>query len=306
MCEGLRASIAQARGLDEENVLPGAGSSALIYLAFRQWLNRNSRVLILDPTYGEYIHILENVIGCKVHRFALRRRDKYAVDLEELQAQMRLEYDLIVLVNPNNPTGRHIPRNLLAKALTGVPSNTRVWVDEAYIDYVGRGESLEAFAARTENVIVCKSMSKVYALSGMRAAYLCAALHQLSDLIAITPPWAVSLPGQVAAVRALQDEFYYQDRYQKTHVLRAGLIEGLRRIGVREIVPGDANFVMFHLEPEHPTAAAVVSQCKRRGVFLRDVSSMGSAVGERALRIAVKNRETNAAIIDALEKVLRP
>jgi histidinol-phosphate/aromatic aminotransferase/cobyric acid decarboxylase-like protein len=190
--------------------------------------------------------------------------------------------------------------------LTGVPANTRVWVDEAYIDYVGPGESLEGFAARSENVIVCKSMSKVYALSGMRAAYLCAALHQLSDLIAITPPWAVGLPAQVAAVRALQDEFYYRDRYQKTHVMRAGLIEGLRRIGIREIVPGDANFVMFHLEPEHATAAAVVSQCKKRGVFLRDVSSMGSALGERALRIAVKNKETNAVIIDALEKVLRP
>jgi histidinol-phosphate/aromatic aminotransferase/cobyric acid decarboxylase-like protein len=305
MSEGMRECIAHARGLDADNVLPGAGSSALIYLAFRQWLDRSSRVLILDPTYGEYIHILENVIGCEVHRFALRRRDKYAVDLEELQAQMQLRYDLIVLVNPNNPTGRHLPRNLLAKALTRVPANTRVWVDEAYIDYAGPGESLETFATRTENVIVCKSMSKVYALSGMRAAYLCAAMHQLSDLIAISPPWAVSLPAQVAAVRALQDESYYRDRYQKTHVLRAGLIDGLRRIGIREIVPGDANFVMFHLEPEHPTAAAVVGQSKKRGVFLRDVSSMGSAVGERALRIAVKNRETNTLIIDALETVLR-
>jgi histidinol-phosphate/aromatic aminotransferase/cobyric acid decarboxylase-like protein len=306
MSEGLRECIAEVRGLDADNVLPGAGSSALIYLAFRHWLNAKSRVLILDPTYGEYIHILENVIGCAVHRFALRRRDNYVVDLEELQAQMQLGYDLIVLVNPNNPTGRHIPRNLLAKALTGVPAKTRVWVDEAYVDYVGPGESLEAFAARTGNVIVCKSMSKVYALSGMRAAYLCAAMHQLSDLIAISPPWAVGLPAQVAAVRALQDESYYRDRYQKTHVLRAGLFEGLRRIGIRDIVPGDANFLMLHLEPEHPTAAAVVSRSKKHGVFLRDISSMGSTLGERALRIAVKNQETNSRVIDALETVLRP
>jgi histidinol-phosphate/aromatic aminotransferase/cobyric acid decarboxylase-like protein len=304
MSEGLRKSIAQVRGLDEDNVLPGAGSSALIYLAFRHWLDRSSRVLILDPTYGEYSHILENVIGCKVQRFTLRRRDRYVVDLNELQEQTRKEYDLIVLVNPNNPTGQHIPRAALAKVLRDVPAHTRVWVDEAYIDYVGPGESLEAFASRSENVIVCKSMSKVYALSGMRVAYLCAAMHQLSDLVAITPPWAVGLPAQVAAVRALQDESYYRDRYQRTHSLRVELIEGLQRIGIREIVPGAANFVMFHLDPEHPTAAAVVSESKKRGVFFRDVSSMGSALGPRALRIAVKNKETNTLIVETLEKVL--
>jgi histidinol-phosphate/aromatic aminotransferase/cobyric acid decarboxylase-like protein len=148
-------------------------------------------------------------------------------------------------------------------------------------------------------------MSKVYALSGMRAAYLCAAMHQLSDLVAITPPWAVSLPAQVAAVRALQDEPYYRDRYQKTHGLRAELIEGLQRMGITEIVPGAANFVMFHLDPEHPTAATVVSESGKRGVFFRDVSSMGTALGPRALRIAVKNKETNSLIVEALEKELR-
>src|SRR6266576_385362 len=62
---------------------------------------------------------------------------------------------------------------------------------------------------RSENVIVCKSMSKVYALSGARVAYLCAGPHQLEELRALTPPWVVSLPAQVAAVRALNDPAYY-------------------------------------------------------------------------------------------------
>ena len=114
--EGLRQAIARSRALDEENVLPGAGSSDLIYLAFRQWLSRNSRVLILDPMYGEYAHILENVIGCNVQRLHLRRSDGYVVDIDELQSQTRTGYDLIVLVNPNNPTGQHIPRKDLTIA----------------------------------------------------------------------------------------------------------------------------------------------------------------------------------------------
>jgi histidinol-phosphate/aromatic aminotransferase/cobyric acid decarboxylase-like protein len=302
--DGLRTVIARSRGVNEENILAGAGSSDLIYLAFRQWLDISSRVLILDPTYGEYAHILENVIGCKVQRLLLPRHNKYVLDLDELQAQTQMGYDLIVLVNPNNPTGQLISRSNLEKALIGVPGSTRVWVDEAYIDYTGPNESLERFASRSENIFVCKSMSKVYALSGMRAAYLCAPIDQLSELASLTPPWAVSLPAQVAAVLALEDGIYYMERYRETRSLRAELVDGLRSIGIREIVPGTANFVMCHLEPEHPTAADVVAESRKGGVFLRDVCLMGSEIGSRALRIAVKNKETNAIIVETLEKIL--
>lgn len=303
--EGLKEAIARFRGVEVENILPGAGSSDLIYLAYRQWLDRKSRVLILDPSYGEYVHILENVIHCTVHRLFLERRDNYVADLEQLQAQARMGYDLIVLINPNNPTGLHIPRERLTRVLAGVPSSTRVWVDEAYLDYVGASESLEQFASRSENIIVCKSMSKVYALSGMRVAYLCAAMHQLADLIPITPPWAVSLPAQVAAVRALEDQAYYRSRYQETPGLRTQVIEGLRGMGIREIVPSMTNFVMFHLERRHPSAEAVIDGARKSGVFLRDVSSM-SERRPRALRIAVKNKDTNAIMLGVLERVLAP
>ena len=162
-------------------------------------------------------------------------------------------YDLVVLVNPNNPTGRHVRRAKLENVLRKVPPETRVWIDEAYIDYVGAAESLEHFAAESKNIVVCKTMSKVYALSGMRVAYLCASPHQLSDLASLTPPWVVGLPAQVAAVRALADTQYYEERYRKTHLLRGEMHEALRGIGIREIVPGEANFLMFHLEESQPT-----------------------------------------------------
>jgi histidinol-phosphate/aromatic aminotransferase/cobyric acid decarboxylase-like protein len=302
--EGLRAAIAESRGVDEECILPGAGSSDLIYLAFRHWLTPNSRVLILDPMYGEYEHILQNVIGCKIDRLILPRSNNYIVDLDELKARIGMGYDLIVLVNPNNPTGRHIPGMQMEAVLANVPMTTRIWIDEAYLEYVGSGESLEKFASRSESVIVCKSMSKVYALSGMRVAYLCASMHQLSALVSLTPPWAVSLPAQVAAVRALEDEPYYLECYRETRALRTELVGQLKEIGIREIVPGVANFVLCHLEPEHPTAAKVASEIRKHGVFLRDVSLMGGTMGERAIRTAVKNRATNARIVEALEKVL--
>lgn len=303
-CEGLRDAVALHRGVRAENILPGAGSSDLIYRAFRQWLNRESRVLILDPTYGEYQHVLERVIGCRVQRLTLSRRHGYKVDLDELSWQMERGYDLVVLVNPNNPTGRHIRRAELEGVFRRVPHGTRVWVDEAYIDYVGAAESLERFAADSENIIVCKSMSKVYALSGMRVAYLCASPHQLVDLGLITPPWVVGLAAQVAAVRALEDATYYEEQYRQTHVMRAEMQGALRRIGIDEIVPGETNSLMFHLDNSQPSAAEVTGRAREEGVFLRNVSSMGSGLGERALRIAIKDRIGNERILRALQKGL--
>jgi histidinol-phosphate/aromatic aminotransferase/cobyric acid decarboxylase-like protein len=82
------------------------------------------------------------------------------------------------------------------------------------------------------------------------------------------------------------------------------LIEGLRGIGIHEIVPGQTNFVMFHLEPHQPTAAAVLGEARRRGVFLRDASLMGSEVGPRALRLAVKDEEANERIVATLQGAL--
>ncbi len=304
-CEGLIETIAHTRGVAPENILPGAGSSDLIFRALRHWLTPASNALILDPTYGEYAHVLERVVGCTVDRLTLSRRNDYEVELARLEAALADNYDLIVLVNPNSPTGRHIPRAELERVLRRAPARTRIWVDETYVEYAGEDQSVERFAVRTENVIVCKSMSKVYALSGARAAYLCAGPHQLEELRAITPPWVVSLPAQVAAVRALQDPDYYAARYAETAVLREQLVAQLRSLGL-EIVPGIANFILCHLPPTGPDAATVVKRCRAQNLFLRNAAPMGSQLGSHALRVAVKDAQTNQRIVAILSTTLSP
>jgi histidinol-phosphate/aromatic aminotransferase/cobyric acid decarboxylase-like protein len=292
------------RGVDPKCVLPGAGSSNLIFMAFRQWLTPASRVLILDPMYGEYAHVLEEVVRCQVDRLILSRGDGFLLDLSDLESRFATPYDLVILVNPNSPTGRHVPRERLEEVLKRAPSRTLIWVDETYVEYAGPEQSLEQFAARSENVVVCKSMSKVYALSGVRAAYLCASPHLIEGLRSITPPWAVSLPAQVAAVKALQDPAYYAARYEETHALRVQLVEGLLATINLEIVPSVANFVLCHLPPDGPDAAIVVDKCRVHGLFLRDVATMGSQLGTHALRIGVKDAQTNRQIVEMLTRVL--
>ena len=291
-CEGLVRTIARVREVPPECILPGAGSSNLIFLALRHWLSAASRVLVLDPTYGEYAHVLKNVIGCHVDRLSLQRAEHFHLDPDRLELSMAGEYDLVILVNPNNPTGQHVPREELEDVLRQAPATTRIWVDEAYVDYVGPNQSLESFAARSENVVVCKSMSKTYALSGARVAYLCAGAHQLESLRLLLPPWAVSLPAQIAAVKALEDPGYYAAKYQETHALRRQLVEALKQLKW-EIIPGVTNFALCLLPESGPDADTVITRCRERGLFLRNVGTMGTCFGGRALRIAVKDAETN-------------
>ncbi|MFN5331886.1 MAG: aminotransferase class I/II-fold pyridoxal phosphate-dependent enzyme [Bacteroidota bacterium] len=303
-CAGMAKGIAKIRGLKPEQVLPGSGSSDLIFLAFREWLSSSSRVLILDPTYGEYHHVLENLIGCQVDRIHLQRESNYTLDLDELVALAKSNYDLIVLVNPNSPTGQHVPAENLIHALRQIPSNTRIWVDETYVEYCGKEQSLEKFAISTTNTVICKSMSKVYALSGLRAAYLCASAIQLEKLRSISPPWAVSLPAQIAALKAIKEVAYYEQCYALTHVLREEFTRKLLEIKSLEVIQSKVNFVLCFL-PEHgPDAATVVARCKEKGLFIRDVSSMGKNFNSHTLRIAIKDEHTNRKMLQILKEVI--
>ncbi len=302
-CRGLLEAIAEARRVSPANLLPGAGSSDLIFRVLRHWLTPRSRVLLLDPTYGEYAHVLEQVIGCTADRFALAPEDGFAVDLARLADAVAAGYDRGILVNPTSPTGGYVPRERLESLLATVPLRTRVWVDEAYVEYAGCDASLERWAARSNHAVVCKSMSKVYALSGARVAYLCAGAPEVEALRAITPPWVVGLPSQVAAVRALEDPAYYARRYRETVILREGLAVELRAIGW-EVLPGIANFLLCRLPEEGPCAADVVHEARARGLFVRDAARMGARLAPRSIRVAVKDAETNRRMLAILRAAL--
>ena len=302
-CAGVARAIARARGIEPANVLAGGGSSDLIFLALTRWLGRDSRVLIVDPSYGEYAYVLEELVGCRVNRLTLNRADGYTLDPGRLVDRLRsARYDLAIVVNPNSPTGRHVSRGALEEAIDAMPTHTRVWVDETYVDFTGRGQSLEKFAATRENVVVCKSMSKAYALSGARVGYLCASPATIDELRRYNPPWPVSLVGQVAAVAALGDPEYYESQWMATHRLRRDLGRGLSRLGI-DVVPGVANFSLCHLPAAGPGAREVIAAAREQGLFLRGVEQMGRSLGAHAFRIAVKDAETNARMLRILERI---
>ncbi|NGO14404.1 histidinol-phosphate aminotransferase family protein [Streptomyces sp. HC44] len=309
--EGLLAEIATARGLPAETLAVGAGSSDLIFRAFGRWLTPESRVLLLDPGYGEYAHVTERVIGCRVDRFRLRREDGWRIDPDRLSAAVASgHYDLVVVVNPNNPTGRHAPAAELRSLIAAAPARTRWWIDEAYLGYVDLTESLAGLAVTDPRVVVCTSLSKMYALSGMRAAYLVAEPNTAAQLRRWTPPWPVSLPAQLAAVAALRDPEYYSDRWRRTHALRRQLAADLAGLDETMVVEETvANFLTVILPSGGPSAAQLVHECRRHDVYLRDLSPLSPEYQGRTVRIAVKDTAENARIVAACQaalEVLRP
>ena len=301
--QGMIQTIATVRGLPNDSILPGGGSSDLIFLALGRLLDRSSRVLILDPMYGEYGHLLRRVIGCHVERLPLTREQGYTLDPHALAERLREGFDAVLLVNPNSPTGRFLPSADLAAVLAEAPRETMVWVDETYLNYADEFDSLELAASGSQRLFVCTSMSKSYALSGARCAYLVGPPAIIRDLRRWTPPWAVSHTAQIAACAALRDLDYYRSRWQMTHVLREGLASALTALGL-DPVPGVANFILCHLRPSDPTAAELIAACKRKQLYLRDVTDMGQGWKDPVFRIAVKDAETNARMIAIIGEAL--
>ncbi|RYG38160.1 aminotransferase class I/II-fold pyridoxal phosphate-dependent enzyme [bacterium] len=287
--EELRETIARVRGLPKASVLTGSGSSDLIYRLLPRWLGKSSRVLLPEPCYGEYAHLIERVIGAVVDRVPCLDR----LNLADWQKRLREGgYDLAVLVNPNNPTGETIERRAIYEAASG---RTRLLVDEAYMDYVSPSRSVEREAAVLPNLVVIKSLSKGLALSGCRVAY--AVGSDLESFRCWTPPWNVSSFAQVAAIRAMADPDYCEARYCETHSLRQELAGELVKDG-REVREG-VNWILVRV----PDAEAMVLQTAEKGLYLRNVGRTARSLGNEWVRIAVKDPETQARMLEIFRSV---
>jgi histidinol-phosphate/aromatic aminotransferase/cobyric acid decarboxylase-like protein len=305
-CEELIETIASVRGVNAKHVAVSSGSSSLMFSFLPQLLNKDSKVLVLSPMYGEYSHILTHVIGCHMTNFILHQDDGFRINTDELVAQSR-QHDAVILVNPNSPTGVYCEKmeDIVRRIQDESESPTlckMIWVDETYIDYLPDAQSLERLTATTPNLIVCKSMSKCYALSGLRVAY--AVSQQITELRRFIPPWAVSLPGQLAAVAALRNPEYYQQKYRIIHQQREELSRLLQQEAFT-VLPGVANFILTFLpkKTQH-TSASFIEACKEKGVFIRDAQNMGVTLSNNAVRFAIRSKKENTRMLQCVREVL--
>jgi histidinol-phosphate/aromatic aminotransferase/cobyric acid decarboxylase-like protein len=169
---------------------------------------------------------------------------------------------------------------------------TLVMVDETYLEFAGEGLSLEGEAARRRNLAVVKSMSKVYALSGVRAGYMVLHPDLAGQLSPWLPPWPVGLFSQAAAMEALRHPEYYRAKYVETRALREEFRGWIRHLNPLE---SDTNY--FLIRPERPSELA--ARLRRSGIYVREFFS--GPLASRYLRVAVKSRAENQRMAEAMQ-----
>jgi len=299
--EGLRDAIAKHRGIASENILIGAGSSALMFLLFPQLLTKQSKVTILDPMYGEYAHLVENVVGAELKRCVLPESTGFTPQLGEIVAKSE-GADMLIMVNPNSPTGVGVSSEFFEKLLLEVKPATKIWVDETYIDFMPGKQSVESFVSRFPNLIVSKSMSKYYGLSGLRLGYVVGAKEIVEKAERFSPPWGVGLMAQLAGIEALDATDYYQKRSEETRVLREQMSEGLKAIPGITVYESVTNYLLFSTESSE--AELIVSSAKLKGVYLRNCDSLSSRFNGRFVRTVVKDGGANDKIVSAIRSAL--
>jgi histidinol-phosphate aminotransferase len=303
--EGLIRTISALRGIPEENIITAEGSSELIFTFFQHMVKEKERVLILDPMYGEYAHVLSRLCHAEVFRHKLSRKNEFVIQPDILVSDIRkFSPKVVVIVNPNSPTGKYLPRETIEYVIRSISQEILIVVDETYIEYAGKENSLEKNIVHQRNLVIIKSMSKVYSLSGARIGYLAAHKEIIDCLSVFIPPWAVSLFGQVAAIEALNDVKYYNEKHEFTHILRREVCAELSKISSIKIYDSIANFYLLELLNPKVTAQSVYEVLAKENIFVRNPDSMSTQFKGRFLRIAVKNQEMNKKITSAFKRIL--
>lgn len=202
-----------------------------------------------------------------------------------------------MLCNPHNPTGRLLtPPELLAIS-DATPAT--VLVDEAFIDLTDAGEagSVISHVQRRPNLVVIRSLTKFYAMPGLRVGYAIARPDLVSRLDAVRDPWSVSTAAQAAALAALSDRDYAQRTRDWLCTERPFLAGALGRLpGYAVATPPSANFILVRApEPAH----AIQEQLGPQGILIRDCRSF-QGLTEYHMRIAVRTRADNLRLLKAL------
>ncbi len=287
----LRRRIAEREDLDPENIICGNGSTELIYLVARAF--RPARILVVAPTFGEYERACTRVeASTVVHRF-LKEANGFRVDPDGFIAAME-GCDMAFLCNPNNPTGALAGRDeVLAMAEGGRVAGCILVVDEAFIDFSGRASVIRE-AQDNPYLIVLRSLTKFYALAGLRVGYMVLARQRRKKVEEAKEPWTVNTLAQAAALAALDDKNYEDATRRVIAEEKARLEEGFGRLGITWF-PSAANYYLLSF----PKAQAVRECLRRKGLLTRDCSNF-VGLDEAFLRVAVKSRQANLRLLEEM------
>ena len=287
-------ALARQLSVPVESVIAGNGSVELLWLLALAYLRAGDRVLIVGPTFGEY-EVAARLMGAEVRIYRAESDADFQPDIAEVCRQIRTTAPrLVFLCNPNNPTGVYLPQSAVEEILEAIEDGLLV-LDEAYIGFVEGGwNSIPLALGR--NVVVLRSMTKDYALAGLRLGYVVAHPEVTRILRRVRPPWNVNAAAQVAGLASLSDGMHLARGRAAVAAALVFLRAGLHRLGFR-VLPTAANFFLV----EVGDATALYAHLLARSIRVRDCTSFGLPAYVRIAARPLAECEELLAAIAALK-----
>lgn len=294
-------SLAKAHHVTEECILVGNGSTEIfswIISAFKP-----KKAYGIAPNYSGYQEVCQTAGVDFEFAYFAKKEDDFNIDLQSIDFK---EIPLIFLGSPNNPTGVSIPRDDILKAVGQYP-DTNFVIDESFMDFLPdyADKSLCEIRNLPENVIVVKSMTKFFALAGLRLGMVYANKNLIAKFAEKRLPWSVNSISQQVAQLLYNDENYICETRRKICELRKHLAASLKQGGEFKVFPGEADFLLCQIT-NGSSALELQRKLLENGILIRTYNNV-PGLDESFFRIAVKDEDANKHLVDVIkDKKIRP
>jgi histidinol-phosphate aminotransferase len=295
----LRQAIGRAFGLDPNRIVCGAGSDDLLNLLADAYLRDGDEAIY--TTHGFLVYPIATLgSGAKP---IVAPETNYTADVDAILARVTERTKIVFLANPNNPTGTYLPFDEVKRLHRGLPPHVLLVLDAAYAEYVRRNDyeaGLE-LVATSENVVMCRTFSKIYGLAALRLGWMVGPAHVVDAINRIRGPFNVNSAAIAAGVAAIEDCAHVEAARAHNEHWLAWLSDEIRKLGL-EVTPSIANFLLIHFpQSGGRTAAEADAFLTRRGLILRRVAAYHLP---DALRMTVGSEEANRLVVAALAEFM--
>lgn len=302
-CWQLRQALAEQCGVDPEMILVGNGSTELIHLLPRALAMQSA--LIAGPTFEEYARALTDA-GSSFQYVHARREERFRPPVKDVLQQLsatRSRFDALFLCNPNNPTGQVLNRSAV-RELADAVHRQQGWLilDEAFIDYCP-SQSVVSLLQEYPRMVLLRSLTKFYAMPGLRVGYLVGASQVVARVKDYQPPWSVNSLAQEVACSVVQDHAYAAESRTFMRDERSRVMRDLRSLSGLRLYPSAANFVLIEL-PAWTSASLVTERLAVERLLVRDCSTL-PGLGSQMIRVAIRTTKDNRRLLAALGSCLR-
>ena len=286
----LRKLFQSYTGVGAEHITAGSGSDQLIDLILRLFVSPGDEVINCIPTFDIFRF---STALCNGKLVEVQRDEGYRVDVSAAKKAISKKTKMILLANPNNPTGTPIPtQDILELVDTGVP----VLADEAYVEF--SGETVTNLVPQYKNLLVLRTFSKWAGLAGLRIGYGIFPPKIADYLLRIKLPYNVNVAARVAVGESLKDIDYLRNNIKAIIAERDRLLGEIKKLDWLQPLPSRANFIFCHVLKGK--ASEIQKKLEDRGILIRyfDLPLL-----QNSLRISVGKPEHTDALIKALKEV---